>query len=209
MLDLAKEVNRRKIVSGPGFELVVWPWNREEDSNEVSFNTMVQIKIQGIPAHAWRESSVHSLLDDYCAIQTIQMSKFLCGDMSSVHVTALTSSLDQIPPMAYLTIPEPMVGADLCQQQIQCHQLEPQPGGDTQSSSQLGRSQTLGVPEMLNEDSPSNRMTATRLQVVRMITRLPVLEALRQDMIMTRIVNLQLGNKHPTADEDMQRKRMK
>ncbi|TVU40838.1 hypothetical protein EJB05_14318 [Eragrostis curvula] len=113
MLDLAKKVNKRKIVSGPGFEVVVWPWSREEDSDEVPFNTKVEIKIQGIPAHAWRESSVHTLLDEYCAIQTIQMSEFLRGDMAAVHVTTLTSSLDQIPPMAYLAIPEPASGADL------------------------------------------------------------------------------------------------
>lgn len=58
--------NEGRPIPLPPFTLVCRRWSRFKNASSASLPILVDVKLQGIPAHAWELETVEHLLDEWC-----------------------------------------------------------------------------------------------------------------------------------------------
>lgn len=86
--------------------LVMRPWSRLGHAELATLRYRVNIVLEGIPPHAWREDTAAKILTPSCWIQDIDMSTVPGEDLSSFKVTAWTAHPSYIPLICWLGVAE-------------------------------------------------------------------------------------------------------
>jgi len=85
-------------------------WSRFLQSTASSLQSLVEVELRGIPAHAWEVGTAEQLLNRYCGIGGVHPDSAWRRDV--FRVAAWSSSPDHIPAGIDLEIVEPVVAGD-------------------------------------------------------------------------------------------------
>ncbi|TVU01119.1 hypothetical protein EJB05_53443 [Eragrostis curvula] len=111
--EIMERVDSRGRVTGPNFFVLVRKWSRHDGSKGVELRVKAEVIMKGVPAHAWQERVVREFLAKYCWVETLYMDTAAPRQMVHVSADVWVSNLRQIPPKAFLAIPEPESGLKL------------------------------------------------------------------------------------------------
>jgi hypothetical protein len=101
-----------KPLHGPWFSLQFKKWTRFVHATGISLPSLVDIKIRGIPAHAWERLTAEQLLRDSCWIVELHQETLDKQDLSSFQLRSWCSAPDRIHYRMELVIPEPEMPMD-------------------------------------------------------------------------------------------------
>ena len=86
--------------------LVLRPWTKLRHADQATLRFRVNIVLEGVPPHAWREDTAAKILTPSCWIQDIDAATSSGGDLSAFKVTAWTAHPSYIPLICWLGITE-------------------------------------------------------------------------------------------------------
>jgi len=93
----------------PPFTLYFRRWSRFKSATAVVLPSLVDIELNGIPAHAWELETAEHLLDEWCWVRELHPATIDRRDYSSFRLKAWCSQLESIPAVMDLDIVEPPV----------------------------------------------------------------------------------------------------
>ncbi|GJN12792.1 hypothetical protein PR202_ga31104 [Eleusine coracana subsp. coracana] len=82
-------------------------WSRFMKATGVALLSLVEVELEGIPAHAWELETAEHLLDEWCWVRALHPSTVNCQDCSSFKLSAWCSAPEHILPEMNLAIVEP------------------------------------------------------------------------------------------------------
>jgi hypothetical protein len=114
----ASEQFRDQVASRPSlltenFSLFFRRWTRLATAQRVVAQSKVHLAIEGIPPHAWDRSTAEHLLGTSCALTELAPETASRADLGLFKGMAWTRSLESIPPVRLLWVPEPDEGVPL------------------------------------------------------------------------------------------------
>jgi hypothetical protein len=77
-----------KRVTNSRFTLLLSPWSRSNNAQEVEVPILAELEIRGIPAHAWEQRTAETLLAGSGLVESVDASTMSRYDMSCFKVTA-------------------------------------------------------------------------------------------------------------------------
>jgi len=86
--------------------LVLMPWTKLRHADQASLRFRVNIVLEGVPPHAWREDTAAKILTPSCWIQEIDTATSSGDDLSAFKITAWTAHPSYIPLICWLGITE-------------------------------------------------------------------------------------------------------
>jgi hypothetical protein len=86
--------------------LTLTPWSRRSHAVEASLSFRVNLVLEGIPPHVWREDTVAKILSPSCWVQSVDPDSSGGGDLSSYRVTAWTAHPSLVPQICWLGVDE-------------------------------------------------------------------------------------------------------
>jgi hypothetical protein len=74
---------------------------------------LAELEIRGIPSQAWEQRTAEALLHGSGVVESVDASTMNRYDMSCFKLTAWTHSVEAIPTVRWLAVPEPETGGSL------------------------------------------------------------------------------------------------
>jgi hypothetical protein len=99
-------VNHRRVVTSQ-FTLLFSPWSRRNNAQPAEMVMLAELEICGIPLHAWEQRTAEALLHGSGVVESVDASTMNRYDMSCFKLTAWTHSVEAIPTVRWLAVPEP------------------------------------------------------------------------------------------------------
>ncbi|KAK1684968.1 hypothetical protein QYE76_045816 [Lolium multiflorum] len=94
------------VIPSMSFELRLKPWTPQSQATSAVMRYMVDLDIEGIPAHAWLRSTASSVLSNSCCIDSIADETILRHDLRRFRLSAWTANPGLIPAARTLAIPD-------------------------------------------------------------------------------------------------------
>lgn len=104
--EVFERVVRRRSVPLGAFRLLVAPWTRQLHAREGSMLFRVRLHLEGIPGHAWDETTAAAVLGSSCRIASCDPASSSASDMAVFKLYAWTSDPASIPKEKWLRIVE-------------------------------------------------------------------------------------------------------
>uniref|UniRef100_A0ACD5VFL4 Uncharacterized protein n=1 Tax=Avena sativa TaxID=4498 RepID=A0ACD5VFL4_AVESA len=95
------------VVDGRGFSLRFSSWNRQLQAVRQSLRYRAHIKLTGIPAYAWKRSTMVALLGSAAWVERLGATKTSREDLGSFRVVAWLDNVSRLPQEKALLIEEP------------------------------------------------------------------------------------------------------
>jgi hypothetical protein len=105
-------ISRRRVVTSQ-FTLLFSPWSRHNNVQPAEMAMLAELEIRGIPSHAWEQRTAEALLHGSGVVESVDASTMNRYDMSCFKLTAWTHSVEAIPAVRWLAVPEPETGGSL------------------------------------------------------------------------------------------------
>jgi hypothetical protein len=105
-----KILNKKHVITSR-FTLLFSPWSRFINSQQMEVPLLANVEIRVISSHAWDQRTADVLLDGSGLVESVEASTMNCYVMSCFRVTLRTHSVDAIPTVRWLAVPEPESGS--------------------------------------------------------------------------------------------------
>jgi hypothetical protein len=105
-----KILNKKRVITSL-FTLLFSPWSRFNNAQQMEVPLLADVEIRGIPSHAWEQRTADVLLEGSGLVESVDASTMNRYDMSCFRVTLRTHSVDAIPAVRWLAVPEPESGS--------------------------------------------------------------------------------------------------
>ncbi|KAK1680476.1 hypothetical protein QYE76_041324 [Lolium multiflorum] len=102
-----------EVVSSAACTLYLQPWSRQAGAVQRETPFLADLKICGIPAHAWTERTAIKLLDGCGIIDSVDPATAARRDMSCFRLSLWTHDVASIPAVRWLAVLEPGSGQRL------------------------------------------------------------------------------------------------
>jgi hypothetical protein len=116
--------NERRPILLPPFTLVCRRWSHFKNASSASLPILVDVELEGIPAHAWELETVEHLLDEWCWASELHPNTANRRDYSSFRLRAWSVQPELVPTAMELAIVEPPVLAEEAFKSVLCYQVK-------------------------------------------------------------------------------------
>jgi hypothetical protein len=99
-------LNGKQVVASR-FTLLFSPWSRRNNAQQEAMPILAGLEIRGIPSHAWEQRTTEVLLAGNGLVEYVDAATMNRYDMSCFRLTVRTHSIDAIPAVRWLAVPEP------------------------------------------------------------------------------------------------------